>query len=166
MSNGTPPVYRNGLTDNSRWNGFSFRQGDIVISVPSKCATTWMQMICALLIFQDTTLPAPLTTLSPWLDMRLRPVEEVKQTLARQTHRRFIKTHTPLDGLPEAPGVSYVVVGREPLDVAVSLDHHRANLDREVIDRLTEHSADEGESRGHTGAMFERGATMQRDNLL
>ena len=127
-------VYRSGLTDSSRWAGFAFRPGDIVISTPSKCGTTWVQMICALLIFQDADLPAPLTTLSPWLDMNLRPLPEVVRLLAAQRHRRFIKTHTPLDGLPWVDGVHYVTVGRDPRDVAVSMDHHRANLNGDVLE--------------------------------
>jgi hypothetical protein len=161
-----PVVYRSGLTDSARWDGFPLRSGDIILSVPSKCGTTWMQMICALLIFQDATLPAPLTTLSPWLDMRLRPIGEVRETLGRQTHRRFIKTHTPLDGLPAADGVSYVVVGRDPLDVAVSLDHHRANMDRGVIDRLTARAGGQGEPRTQKGAPVEPGPAGQRDRLM
>ena len=52
MVNAAPAVYRCGLTDSSRWREFQLRPDDIVISVPSKCGTTWMQMICALLIFQ------------------------------------------------------------------------------------------------------------------
>src|SRR5262249_38699700 len=35
----------------ARWEGFEFRPGDIVISTPKKCGTTWTQMLCALLIF-------------------------------------------------------------------------------------------------------------------
>lgn len=136
MVNAVPAVYRSGLTDSSRWRQFPLRPDDIVISVPSKCGTTWMQMICALLIFQTPDLPAALTTVSPWLDMRLRPIADVTRALEAQQHRRFIKTHTPLDGLPQLPGVTYVVVGRDPRDVAVSMDHHRTNLDDQVIHRL------------------------------
>ena len=136
MVNAAPAVYRCGLTDSSRWREFQLRPDDIVISVPSKCGTTWMQMICALLIFQTPDLPAALTTVSPWLDMFLRPIADVTRTLDAQQHRRFIKTHTPLDGLPQLPGVAYVVVGRDPRDVAVSMDHHRTNLDLKVIHRL------------------------------
>jgi aryl sulfotransferase len=132
----TPVVYRTGLTDSRRWRGFELRADDIVVSVPSKCGTTWAQMICALLVFRTADLPGPLTTLSPWLDMRLRPLDDVARVLAGQQHRRFIKTHTPLDGLPQRKGVSYLVVGRDPLDVAVSMDHHRANLDTETVERL------------------------------
>jgi hypothetical protein len=108
-----------------------------VISTPSKSGTTWTQMICALLVFQTPELPAPLTTLSPWMDIRVRPLEEVRAQLAAQSHRRFIKTHTPLDGLPFEPGVTYIAVGRDPRDIAVSLRHQGANLDRELIRRLT-----------------------------
>jgi aryl sulfotransferase len=129
-------IYRSGLTDSSRWQGFPLRDDDIVISVPSKCGTTWVQMICALLVFRTAELPGPLTTLSPWLDMRLRPLDDVVRLLEGQRHRRFIKSHTPLDGLPRRKGVSYVVAGRDPLDVAVSMDHHRSNLDEETIERM------------------------------
>ncbi|AEV85811.1 glycolipid sulfotransferase [Actinoplanes sp. SE50] len=132
----TLPVYRAGLNDSTRWERFEPRTGDIVISAPSKCGTTWLQMICALLILQEPALPAPLTTLSPWLDIRLRPIGDVTATLAAQRHRRFIKTHTPLDGLPRWPGVTYLVIGRDPRDVGVSIDHHRANLDGTVFERL------------------------------
>jgi aryl sulfotransferase len=132
----TPVVYRSGLTDSGRWRQFPLRPDDIIISAPSKCGTTWLQMICALLVFRTEDLPVALTTVSPWLDMRLRPLADVTRALEAQRHRRFIKTHTPLDGLPRMPGVSYVVVGRDPRDVAVSMDHHRGNLDDRVIHRL------------------------------
>ena len=128
-----PRRYRTGLTESARWDAVDLRDGDIVISTPSKCGTTWMQMLCALLIFQDAELPAPLTSLSPWVDMRLRPMAEVQAQLDGQAHRRFLKTHTPLDGLPSHPGVTYVVVGRDLRDVAVSMAHHRANLNAEVV---------------------------------
>jgi aryl sulfotransferase len=48
-----------------------------VISTPSKTGTTWAQMICALLIFGEPQLPAPLGRLSPWLDHLVAPREEV-----------------------------------------------------------------------------------------
>jgi aryl sulfotransferase len=99
------------LADSGRWDGFEFRGNDIVISTPSKCGTTWMQMICALLIFQNPGLPAPLTDLSPWLDIQTDTVENVFAALEAQQHRRFIKSHTPLDGLPYDGRVTYICVG-------------------------------------------------------
>jgi hypothetical protein len=46
-----PVRYVSSDEDSGRWNGFPFRQGDIVISARSKSGTTWLQMICALLVF-------------------------------------------------------------------------------------------------------------------
>jgi hypothetical protein len=131
MSDVLPPTtrYRELVSDSARWNGFELRPGDIVVSTPPKCGTTWAQMLCALLVFDGPDFPAPLEQLSPWIDMLTRPVEEVHALLDAQTHRRIIKTHTPLDGVPFRDDVHYVVVGRDPRDVAVSWDHHLANLD-------------------------------------
>jgi hypothetical protein len=86
-------------------------------------------MICALLVLQEPELPLPLDTLSPWVDMVTRARTEVFADLAAQTHRRFIKTHTPLDGIPNDPAVTYICVGRDPRDVALSMDHHIDNMD-------------------------------------
>jgi aryl sulfotransferase len=35
--------------------------------------------------------------LSPWLDLRVPPKEVKLPAVEAQTHRRFIKTHLPLD---------------------------------------------------------------------
>lgn len=123
--------------DSERWSGFAFRSGDIVISTRSKSGTTWVQMICALLVFQTSALPAPLAELSPWVDWLVTPRDEVFALLAAQSHRRFVKTHTPLDGIPLDARATYIVVGRHPLDMAVSLYHQGDNLDRGRIRQLT-----------------------------
>jgi len=138
--------YQTWLADSSRWDGFEFREGDIVISTPAKCGTTWLQMICALLVFGDADLPAPLTELSPWLDIQTAGLSNVTAALAAQRHRRFIKTHTPLDGLPFDERVTYLCVGRDPRDVAISADHHLANMNREVLLRAVPSFAAAAES--------------------
>ena len=132
-----PFRYRSHDDDSGRWTGFAFRVGDIVISTRSKSGTTWMQMICALLILQTTELPARLTELSPWLDFLGTPLDSVVARLDSQQHRRFIKTHTPLDGIPLDPRATYIVVARNPLDAAVSAYHQGHNLDRERMRELT-----------------------------
>lgn len=123
--------------DSARWWDFAFRPGDIVVSTRSKSGTTWVQMICLLLVFGTPELPDRLGELSPWLDHLVRPKGEVFARLAAQAHRRVIKTHTPLDGVPLQASATYIVVGRHPLDVAVSLYHHSNNIDRRRMAELT-----------------------------
>jgi len=134
---GVPTRYTSPDEDSARWLDFPFREGDIVISARSKTGTTWVQMICALLVLQTPELPDSLSNLSPWLDWLIAPRADVYARLAGQDHRRFIKTHTPLDGLPVDPRVTYIVTGRHPLDMAVSLYHQGGNLNRERIRELT-----------------------------
>lgn len=112
-----------------RWSGYVPRAGDVVVSTRSKCGTTWVQAACLHLV-HGPELPAPLSELSPWLDWDVEPVADVLARLDAQPHRRVIKTHTPLAGIPLHAGVHHVVVGRHPLDVAVSLHHHALNIDR------------------------------------
>ena len=133
-----PPIrYLSGDEDSARWLNFDFRQGDIVISTRSKSGTTWVQMICALLIFQTPDLPRPLPELSPWLDWLVLSKDDLFADLDAQSHRRFIKTHTPLDGLPNDGRVTFIVVARHPLDAAVSLYHQSDNINRQRIAELT-----------------------------
>jgi hypothetical protein len=122
--------YRSVVADSARWEGFEFRDGDVVISTPPKSGTTWTQRLVSLLVL-GRELPRPLSEISPWLDMQLYDRGDVFARLGAQTHRRFIKSHTPLTGLPYDERVTYLCVGRDPRDVAVSCRHHMANLDLE-----------------------------------
>lgn len=113
----------------ARWRDFAFRPGDIIISTPPKSGTTWVQMICALLIFRNPDLPAPLSELSPWLDDWVAiPRDEVYARLAAQQHRRFIKTHMTLSEIPAEPQITYIIVARHPLDIAISWYYQRDNI--------------------------------------
>jgi hypothetical protein len=128
--------YREDDADNARWQGFAFRPGDVVISAPSKSGTTWTQLLVALLIFDGPDFPDPIGKMSLWMDQKTRPVEEAHAVFAAQQHRRFIKTHTPIDGLPMHDDVRYVCVGRDPRDAAISMIHHSDNLDRKRLGEL------------------------------
>jgi aryl sulfotransferase len=129
--------YASSDEDSARWEQFRFRDGDIIISTRSKSGTTWVQMICALLVLGTADLPAPLGQLSPWIDHCVEPVEDVVARLEAQRHRRFVKTHTPLDGIPLDDRGTYVVVARHPLDMAVSLYHQGDNIDRQRVAELS-----------------------------
>ena len=125
--------YRSTVLDSDRWQRYSARAGDIIISTPGKTGTTWMQMICALLIFQRTTFDRSLDLISPCLEMQTRDIGAVIADLEAQHHRRFIKTHTPLDGLPYEAAVTYICVGRDPRDVAISWAHFQDNIDIQAL---------------------------------
>src|SRR4051812_23136840 len=90
-------------------------------------------MLCATLIFDTTEFDQPLARISPWLDMQTRSLASVTAELEAQSHRRFIKTHTPLDGLPWDPRVTYISVGRDPRDVSLSWDHHWDNVNLDAL---------------------------------
>lgn len=125
--------YRGFIADSARWDGFEFRDDDIVIATPAKCGTTWMQNIVGMLVFERTDLGGPITEISPWLDMLTRSLDDVVAILDAQEHRRFIKTHTPLDGLPFDERVTYVCVLRHPLQVALSDIDHTENIDLDKV---------------------------------
>lgn len=140
----TPTVdhrYQNFIFDSARWEKFAPRDGDIAVCTSYKAGTTWTQMICALLIHLQPTLPAPLGALSRWLDMRTNSIEDVIDGFEAQDFRRFIKTHTPLDGIPYHENVHYVFCGREPRDVFISTINHFDNMDMPKYEKLL---ADQG----------------------
>lgn len=124
--------YRSYIADSARWEGFALRADDVIVTTPPKSGTTWMQTCVALLLF-DGLPDEPVYDLSPWLDMNLRSTAQAHALLDAQTHRRWIKTHTPLDGLPWDDRVTYITVGRDPRDVFVSMLAHLDNLDDDVI---------------------------------
>ena len=130
MSNSFPAVtriYQNHHLDSTRWQRYQPRADDIVISTSYKSGTTWMQEIVRQLVFVNHETKPTMYDVSPWLDRNRRPLDEVLAELDAQTHRRFIKTHLALDGLPFFPQVKYIVVARDARDVAMSMWNHYSN---------------------------------------
>lgn len=110
--------------DSSVWNHFEFRDDDIVISTYAKSGTTWMQQIIAQLIFNGAT-DMDVAGMSPWLDLRIPPAEVKYDMLRAQNHRRFVKTHLPVDALIYSPKAKYIYIGRDGRDVLwSSYNHH------------------------------------------
>ena len=124
-------VYESNHLDSPRWDAFETRPDDIVITTAYKSGTTWMQTIVANLLFPDGEFPGPIMDISPWIDMRIRPFDEIQETTAAQTHRRFLKTHLALDGLSYRDHVQYIYVGRDLRDVFMSLWNHYSALNDE-----------------------------------
>ena len=68
--------YRSIVQDNLRWQRYVHRPGDIVVCTPAKNGTTWMQAIVTTLLFPDGA-PGPVFEVSPLIDARFEPIEEV-----------------------------------------------------------------------------------------
>lgn len=112
--------------DSTAWNDFAFREGDIVVATYAKSGTTWTQQIVGQLLFGGAP-DVNVAELSPWLDLRVPPKEVKLAALAAQTHRRFIKTHLPVDALVMSPLARYIYVARDGRDVVWSLHNHHVN---------------------------------------
>lgn len=117
-------IYQNHHLDTTRWNYFTPRDDDIIISTSYKAGTTFTQTIVGNMLFPDGNLPGPATDISPWLDNRVMPLELVLGQLEAQEHRRYIKSHLPLDGLRFFENVKYICITRDPRDVFMSLLNH------------------------------------------
>lgn len=121
-------LYLGPLTDNRRWDQVDLRPDDILVVTPPKCGTTWMQTIVALLLSGDPQVETELSIKMPWVDIRFREMAEVAARLDAMTHRRSMKSHTPMDGLPLDDNAHYICVFRHPLDAHFSYRKHLANL--------------------------------------
>jgi aryl sulfotransferase len=131
--------YRTWTTDSSRWKGFEPRPDDIIVATYPKCGTTWMQQIVSSLIFQDAT-SRPLSDIPPFIAGRHRgDPEAIYATINGQKHRRFLKSHEPLDGIPFYDEIRYIHVARDGRDTAMSLHNqwiHFNDQARQTFDRI------------------------------
>lgn len=119
------------------WNDFRFRDDDIVISTYGKAGTTWTQQIVGQLIFNGAE-DVPVNELSPWLDLRVPPPEIKLPLVEAQTHRRFVKTHLPVDALVYSPKAKYIYIGRDGRDVLWSMYNHHANANDAFYEAMNE----------------------------
>jgi len=128
--------YRTWIFDSRRWQHYQPRPDDIIIATYPKCGTTWMQQIVGLLVFQ-TPVPKPIMQISAWIDRRFpQPVEAVVAQIEAQEHRRFLKSHMPLDGLPFYDEVKYIHVARDGRDACMSLHNHATGFTDQMLASL------------------------------
>ena len=118
-------TYRSHHLDSARWDRVALRPGDVVISTSMKAGTTWMQRIVSLLLFGTGPLPGTLGEVSPWIDCAFQAaIDDVVAVVDAQEHRRFFKSHLPLDALVFDPAARYLCVGRDTRDVFMSMFNH------------------------------------------
>ncbi|HEV2562007.1 MAG TPA: sulfotransferase domain-containing protein [Rhizomicrobium sp.] len=118
--------FHNHHFDSTVWNDFKFRDGDIVVGTYAKSGTTWTQQILGQILFNGDE-NVPVAEMSPWLDLRIPPKEIKLAALEAQTHRRFVKTHLPVDALVFSPRAKYLYIGRDGRDVVWSMYNHHIN---------------------------------------
>ncbi|MEJ2643864.1 MAG: sulfotransferase domain-containing protein [Gammaproteobacteria bacterium] len=123
--------------DSTVWNDFKFRDDDIVIATYAKSGTTWLQQIVAQLLFNGEE-GLEVAEMSPWMDLRVPPKEVKLPQVEAQTHRRFLKTHLPVDALVFSPSAKYVYIGRDGRDVVWSLYNHHASANEAWYQALNE----------------------------
>jgi aryl sulfotransferase len=127
--------FHNHHFDSTIWNDFQFRDNDIIIATYAKSGTTWMQQIVSQLLFNGTE-DLDVSEMSPWLDLRVPLKEEKLAAVEAQTHRRFLKTHLPVDALVFSPQAKYLYIGRDGRDMVWSLYNHHANANGVWYDLL------------------------------
>lgn len=123
--------------DSTVWNDFQFRDDDIIIASYAKSGTTWTQQIVAQLLFNGAE-DVEVGDMSPWLDLRVPPKDIKLPLVEAQTHRRFIKTHLPVDALVFSPKAKYLYIARDGRDVVWSLYNHHVNATQAWYDALNE----------------------------
>jgi aryl sulfotransferase len=128
--------YQNFAMDSTFWNDFRFRGDDIVISSYGKAGTTWTQQIVAQFIFDGVTDDKPIGDISQWVEFRIPTLDVKMPMIEAQDHRRFLKTHLPVDALVFSFEVKYIYVARDGRDVLWSMYNHHANLNNILYDGL------------------------------
>lgn len=127
--------FHNHHFDSTIWNDFDFRDDDIIIATYAKSGTTWVQQIVSQLLF-DGEEGLEVAEMSPWLDLRVPPKEIKLPEVAAQQHRRFIKTHLPVDALVFSPQAKYIYIGRDGRDVVWSMYNHHSSANEDWYNAL------------------------------
>jgi aryl sulfotransferase len=123
--------------DSTIWDDFVFRDDDIVIATYAKSGTTWVQQIVSQILFPAVE-GMEVAEMSPWMDLRLPPKEIKLAQVAAQTHRRFLKTHLPVDALVFSPMAKYIYIGRDGRDVVWSMYNHHAKANDKWYEALND----------------------------
>jgi aryl sulfotransferase len=96
------------------------------VATYAKSGTTWLQQIISQLLFNGQE-DLETAEMSPWLDLRVPPKEVKLPAVESQQHRRFVKTHLPVDALVFSPKAKYIYIGRDGRDVVWSMYNHHKN---------------------------------------
>jgi len=107
-------------------------------------------------LISQSTEPRSLDKRSPWVDRRF-PLQLATcgRSSKRNSHRRVLKSHLPLDGLPLFDNVRYIHVARDGRDVCMSYHNHITGFTPETLARLDREGL---QDRPSAGPILERSA--------
>ena len=134
------------VDDNTRWDGFVPRTGDVFVCTPAKCGTTWMQSIVASLLWPTGDAPGPVLAISPWIEMKgMAPVDELYAMLggadAPPLHE---DPHTRRRYPVVRRGALRLRRPRRPRRLHVALRNHVENFQDHLRDSLNAQAAADG----------------------
>lgn len=123
---GPPPWIQPSIQEQMTW-----RDGDIVVSVPAKSGTTWTMNIVYQLLTGGTSDFRDIYEEVPWIEFLGGPDKTIGDVLERvdsmpTERRRAFKTHSAPPALPffeqggSGPDVKYLVIFRNPEEALVS----------------------------------------------
>ncbi len=126
------------------WDELRPRPDDIVIATCYKSGTTLVQQIVNLLINGEREFPS-MAQISPWVDSGLHyPGAATVEALASP---RFLKSHLPVEALPDQPTWRYIYIVRDGRDVCLSLYQHckhlQAQMPTDAAGRPLDYGADD-----------------------
>ena len=128
--------YRTWMFDSRRWRHYSPRPDDIVIATYPSAAQPGCSVLSVSSCFRRRS-PYRSCRFPPWIDRRFpQPIEAVVAQIEAQKHRRFLKSHLPLDGLPFYDDVKYIHVARDGRDACISFHNHGTSFTNQMIDAL------------------------------
>jgi len=107
-------------TEDGRIKGLNFRprDGDVFVVTSPKCGTTWLQQIVHQLRSRGSMDFVEISEVVPWVEMAADLGQDLDADHAFSP--RAFKTHCWYDHCPKGDKCKYIVVVRDPHDVAVS----------------------------------------------
>jgi hypothetical protein len=116
------------------FGAYAARADDVIVCAGFKCGTTWMLQIATQIAYRGTAQFANIHHLVPWPDcppilkQHIVPLDDPGPRERSPTGLRVIKTHFPLERVPQSAEGRYIALVRDPKDACVSSYHFMKSM--------------------------------------